>query len=222
MGGDHNALAGLDGGRHGLVPERQYAGHGVFEALGQGDVIGRQLGVAHIGPLTARIGGLQRGRGGVIAAAPEQNLRVAILLGHIGLVQALKGTVMALIQPPAVHHREPGAVHLVERVPQGAYGALEHAGIGDVKFVTFCLELAPGVLGLFDAGGGQVHIGPPGETVFQIPGGFAVANENEFVHGEEFYRCENRPQGASVETAHSKMRLPREVTNKEQSEIFYR
>src|SRR2546427_4949454 len=38
-----------------------------------------------------------------------------------------------------------------------ARGALEHAGVGQVEVIAFGLEQAAGVLGLFDAGGGQVH-----------------------------------------------------------------
>src|SRR2546427_6980230 len=53
-----------------------------------------------------------------------------------------------------------------------ARGALEHAGVGQVEVIAFGLEQAAGVLGLFDAGGGQVHIGPAGEAVFEVPGGF--------------------------------------------------
>ena len=80
-------------------------------------------------------------------------------------------------------HWQPGAVHLVEHMPQGAGGTLENAVVGDVKLIAFGLEQAPGVLGLFDAQGGQIDVGPAGKAVVKIPGGFAVADENEFVHG---------------------------------------
>jgi hypothetical protein len=43
----------------------------------------------------------------------------------------------------------------------------------------------PSVLRLFDARGRQVHIGPPGEAVFKIPGGFAVAYQYKSVHGRK-------------------------------------
>jgi hypothetical protein len=38
------------------------------------------------------------------------------------------------------------------------------------------------VLGLLDAGGGQFDIGPAGEAVFKVPGGFTMADEHELVH----------------------------------------
>ena len=82
-----------------------------------------------------------------------------------------------------MHHGQPGAIHLVQAVPQRAGGALEHAGVGHIELVALGLEQAPGVLGLLHAGGRQVHVGPAGKAVFKVPGGFAVANQYEFVHG---------------------------------------
>jgi hypothetical protein len=90
---------------------------------------------------------------------------------------------MPLVEAPAVHHGQPGAVHLVQRVPERAGRALEHAGVGQVEVVTFAFEQLAGVLGLFDAGFREVHVGPAGEAVFKVPGRFAVAYEHEFVHG---------------------------------------
>jgi hypothetical protein len=70
-------------------------------------------------------------------------------------------------------------------MPQRPGGALEHAGVGQVKVVALGLEQPPGVACLGHAGVGQVHIGPAGEAVFKVPGGFAVADEDEFVHGKK-------------------------------------
>ena len=184
VGGHHHALAGQDGGRHGLVPERQHAGHGVFQAFGQRDLRRVQALVTDVAAFAARVAGFQCRRWGVVAAAPDQHLLVAELLGGFTLVQALQRAIVALVQAPAVFHLQPGAVHLVQGVPQGAGGAFEHAGVGDVELVAFRLEQPAGVLGLRNAGVGQVHIGPAGEAVFEVPGGFAVADQHEFVHGD--------------------------------------
>ena len=89
---------------------------------------------------------------------------------------------MALVELPALLHRQPGAVHLVQGVPQGAGGALEHAGVGHIEVIAFCLEQLAGLLGLRHAGVGQVHIGPAGEAVFQVPGRFTMANQDKLVH----------------------------------------
>jgi hypothetical protein len=182
VGRHHQAAPGADGRRHRFVPERQHARHRVLQALGQRDLLGRELGVAHVAAFAARVVRFQRRRRGVVAAAPDQHLLVAVLLGGFGLVQALQAAVVALVQAPGMHHGQPGAVEFVQRVPQGAGGALEHAGVGHVEVVALGLEQPAGLLGLLHAGLGQVDVGPAGEAVFEIPGRFAVADQYQFVH----------------------------------------
>jgi hypothetical protein len=63
-------------------------------------------------------------------------------------------------------------------------GALQDAGVGQIKLITFRFQQAAGILGLLDACGGEVDIGPASEAIFKIPGGLAVANQNEFIHIE--------------------------------------
>ena len=82
--------------------------------------------VARIAALAARIVGRERRRRHVVAAAPGEHLRVAELGRGLGLVEALQGAVVALVEAPVVAHRQPGAVHLVERVPERPDRALEH------------------------------------------------------------------------------------------------
>mmetsp|Transcript_62039 Transcript_62039/g.146951 ORF Transcript_62039/g.146951 Transcript_62039/m.146951 type:complete len:261 (+) Transcript_62039:2422-3204(+) len=183
VGRDQHALAALDGWGNGLVPERQHAGDRVLQAFGQRDVGGVQAAVAAVAAFAARVGRLQGRRRGVVAAAPDQHLLVAVLLGHVGLVQALQRAVVAFVQAPGVAHRQPGAVHLVQAVPQRPDRALEHRGVGDVEVVAGFLQQPAGLLGLLDAGGRQVDVGPAGEAVFQVPGRFAVADQDELVHG---------------------------------------
>ncbi|MPN10075.1 hypothetical protein SDC9_157368 [bioreactor metagenome] len=183
MGGHDHALATFDGRRQGLVPERDDPGHGVLEAFGQGHVGRRELFVAAVVALATRIGRFQRRRRGVVAAAPDQHLRFTILLGHVGLVQSLQRTVMALVESPALDHGQPGAVHGVQHMPERVGGALEHGGEGDVEGEAGFLHQAAGVLGFLDAFLGEVHVGPAGEAVFLVPGGFAVAQQHDFFHG---------------------------------------
>jgi rhodanese-related sulfurtransferase len=49
------------------------------------------------------------------------------------------------------------------------------------------------------AGRGEVNIGPAGEAVFEIPSGFAVANENKLVHGVGSQRKEKSNQPLILE-----------------------
>ena len=180
---DQHPLARLDGRRDAVVPQWHHPLDRVFQAFGQWNVAGLQLGVTNVLSLAARVAGLQRRRRRVVAAPPDQHLRVAVLLRGLGLVQALQRAVVALVEPPCVHHRQPGAVHLVECVPQRPHRALEHRGVGHIEIQARLLQQAAGLAGLFDAGGGELHIGPAGETVLQVPGRFAVAYQHECVHG---------------------------------------
>ena len=181
--GDDQALAAPDRRRHGVVPARHHARDGVLQAFGQRHLRRRELGVAQVAAFAARIVGVEQRRRHVVAAAPDQHLLVAVLLGHVGLVQALQRAVVALVQAPVVLHRQPGAVHHIERMPQRPDGALQHRGHGEVELVAGLLEQAPRLARLRHAGVGQRHIGPAGEAVLEVPGRFAVADEDELVHG---------------------------------------
>ena len=183
VGGDQHLAAGADGRGNGVVPERQHAFHGVFQALGGRQLVGRDLGVAAVETGVALVVQRQRiGRDGV-GTAPDQHLLVAVLGGRLGLVQALQGAVVTLVQAPVHAHRGVHGIHGVQGDPQGADGALEHGRVGQVEGVAFFLEQFARLAGLFAARVGQVDVGPAGETVFQIPLAFAVAHQNEFMHG---------------------------------------
>ena len=111
VGHDQGLFARFQGWRNGVVPKGQHARDGVFQAFRQGDQGWVNFCIALLVFFRPFIVMRQcRGRH-VIAASPGQNLRVAIFFGCFGLVQALECAVMAFIQTPAVHHRQPWALH---------------------------------------------------------------------------------------------------------------
>ena len=59
---------------------------------------------------------------------------------------------MALVQAPALLHRQPQPVHLLEREPQRADGALEHRGVGEVEVEALGREQPAGGARLLEAG----------------------------------------------------------------------
>ena len=104
-----------------------------FGPFGQGKLGGRQAGIAAITPgIALVVAGEERGRLGV-APAPDEDLFVPILGGGLGLVQALQGAVVPLVQPPVAHDRQPHQIEVVEDDPQGADGAFEERRVGDVE-----------------------------------------------------------------------------------------
>jgi hypothetical protein len=80
-------------------------------------------------------------------------------------------------------HRNPQLVHFLEHDVERLVGALQHRREGDVEAIAFLLQQLAGGDGLGLAFIGEADIGPAGEAVFLVPGRFAVAKEDDFVHG---------------------------------------
>jgi hypothetical protein len=81
-----------------------------------------------------------------------------------------------------VLHRQPQGVELFEHHVQGLVGALEHRGEGQVEGVALALQELAGGHRFLDPQLGEVNVGPAGEAVFLVPGGFAVAKKDDLVH----------------------------------------
>src|SRR5207302_4603766 len=101
---------------------------------------------------------------------------------RLGLVQALERAVHALVEAPAVLHRNPHLVELVERDPESLDGPLEQRGVGDLETEARLLEQLPRLVRLGLAGGAERDVDPAGETVLLVPGALAMAQEHELVH----------------------------------------
>jgi hypothetical protein len=63
---------------------------------------------------------------------------------------------VALVQAPVLLHRQPQAVHLLEREVERADGALQHRGEGEVEVEALVAKAPPGVARLVDALGREV------------------------------------------------------------------
>ena len=69
---------------------------------------------------------LEFGGRNVVAAPPDLDLVLSVLLRGLGLVQSLQGAVVAFVQPPGLDHRQVVAVHLVGCVVEGLDRAGQH------------------------------------------------------------------------------------------------
>jgi hypothetical protein len=155
---------------------------GLLERLGERDLPRIEAGVAGIVSGGARIVGGHRRRRNVVAAAPDLDLRFAVLLRRLRLVQPLQRAIVPLVQPPAVDDRQPHLIEPVERDPERANRALQHRRVGEVESVAAVLEQLAGGAGLFAAAFGQIDVGPSGEAVFLVPDALAVAEQYECGH----------------------------------------
>ena len=181
VGGDDDAFAGFDDGRDLLVPERKEPVDGILEALGDREVF--EPGVAPVVARPALVGFFERRRRDVVAAAPDENLLVAVFGGGFGLVQTLEGAVMAFVEAPVFFDRDSDEVEFLEDGPEGVERALQERGVGDVEREPLFFEKLAGGFGFQAALVAEVDVGPAGEAVFVVPGAFAVADENELIHG---------------------------------------
>jgi hypothetical protein len=98
-----------------------------------------------------------------VAAPPDLNLGRAVTLDGLGLVQALQGAVMALIQAPAALDRQPEQIHLLEQQPLRADRALEHRGEYHVRYQALAPDFLPGAFCLIAAQCREVDVGPARE-----------------------------------------------------------
>ena len=125
----------------------------------------------------------ERRRRNVVASAPDLDLRFAVCGRRFCLVETLECAVVPLVQPPRAVHGNPQEIHFVERHPERADRALEDRRVGNVELEFFRGHQSSGLLGFETAFVAQIDVGPPGESVFTIPGAFSVAKQDEAVHG---------------------------------------
>jgi len=77
-----------------------------------------------------------------------------------------------------VLHRDPHAVHFLQREPERLDGAAQDRGESQVEIVPFGLQEPATGPRLADAFFRQVDVGPAGKAVFAIPVGLAVTEQN--------------------------------------------
>lgn len=184
VGADEHSPAGSKVGHDGVVPVGEHPCDDVFEAFGGWEEVGGEVGVAGVEARVAFVVGVEGWRRDVVAAAPGEDLVGAVALAGFFFVEALEGAVVALVEPPMAFDGDPVLVHDVEGDVDGLDGAAEEGGVGDVEGEPFFAHEFAGADGFGAAGIAEGHVVPAGESVFEVPGGFAVAKEDEGVHGE--------------------------------------
>ena len=83
---------------------------------------------------------VDNGRRDIVAAAPDEDLVLTILVDCFLLVQSLERSVVAFIQLPGLGYRDPHEASLLKNVPQSANGTLQEGGEGNIGDKTFGLD----------------------------------------------------------------------------------
>jgi hypothetical protein len=92
-----NALTGKNISCNVVVPEWQYSRDAVLQAFGKGHHVGGEILVHGIMSGPSFVGLLESGGWEVVAPAPDEYLLFAMLLGGLGFVKSLEGTVVTLV-----------------------------------------------------------------------------------------------------------------------------
>ena len=177
-------------GDDGVLPVGEDPPDHVGQALGGRQRAGRNVAVAGVVGRVALVAGLQRRRGDVVAAPPHLHLVGPYSSAVSFLFLPLQGAVVALVQPPVAADRQPAPPGGVEGQVGRADGPGQHRGVDhpQVEIAVSAARRRPGPAGLGLAGRGQVDVGPAGEEVLGVPGGLAVAEEDEVQHGRAYQR----------------------------------
>ena len=150
MCGDEYALAGEHLGANLVFEIRPGAGDRVLEALGIGQLIGRDITVLLLGVGIARVVRLECRR-----------------------------AIVALVELPGFDDGQPLAIHLAEHDVESVDRALETRSVADVKVETGFFEGAAVCRRLFAARVGELDIGPAGEQVELVPLGLSVTDKDK-------------------------------------------
>ena len=126
VGNDNNALARDDLWADSVIPVGQDAINSDLERLSLGKHIGWQIAISALEAWMPLILEVELGRGDVVGATPLEDLLLAVLLGSLGLVKALKSTIVALIESPCLVVRDPKGAHLFHHRVVGLDGACQH------------------------------------------------------------------------------------------------
>ena len=174
MSGDQNGLASLQLRLDVGLKVRLNALDHVGQALGFRN---RIAGVARIVVLRVLVVRIDLRRRCGVGTTPQHELLVTVLLTDLGLVLALQGAVVTLVQTPAALDRNPQAIGLVQRDVGGVDGATQHRGEDDVRQDVLLLEQAAAVLGFLDTLLGQRDVDPAGELIGFIPCALSVTEQ---------------------------------------------
>src|SRR5262249_16556510 len=103
-----------------------YARQGILERFASRQFLRVNTGIARVEARMLWVLLAQRRWRNIVAAPPDLDLRLAVALGGLPLVQPLQGSVVAFVETPTALDWKPQQIELIEHDPLRADRALEH------------------------------------------------------------------------------------------------
>lgn len=178
---NQNLLAGSDVFLDGALVEGNDAVDRDLERFSQRNDARIFVCVAGFLARIAFVGFFEGRRRDVKGTTPDLDLGFAVLFGGFGLVQSLQRAVVTFVQAPVLDDRNPFFVHFFEDVIASVDCALQVRRVSDIEGEAFFLQQLAAELCFLVTGFGKIGIAPAGEKILEVPFGFAVADQDEFV-----------------------------------------
>ena len=169
------------------MPQREKALDGIFEAFGERKLGFGNASIAWIVSGPALVGFFEGGWGTVVTATPDEDLLVTKLCRCFRFIETLEGTIMTLVEAPVFFHWDPELIEFRENAPERIESAFKNGNVGNIETETFFFEEFAGGLGFGAAFVAEFDVVPTSEAVFFVPGAFAVADEDKFIHWVIFF-----------------------------------
>jgi len=175
---DNGVLAVHDLGADGIIPVRHDTVKSGSQRLRARKGRWGQKFVAIIVHRVSLVAHLKSWRWDVVAASPLEDLLFSVLLSSLDFVKSLEATVMTLVKSPGFVMGDVQLSHLNGDVVIGLNSALEDRGVGDIEFKALLFQGLSGSNGFGDTIGGEIDVVPTSESVFEVPDGLTVSEED--------------------------------------------
>ena len=140
MGNHDDILIVQDGWANGVVPEGEDSIDCNLEGFSAWESICWQVGVLWGKSWMPLVIDVERGWWDIIASSPLKDLLFSVLSCCLGLVEALKSSVMALVKSPVLMMWNPPNIELICNSVICLYSSLQNRGVAYIKIETFFFQ----------------------------------------------------------------------------------
>ena len=162
-----------------LLEVRPCTCNGVLQALGVRKILCWNIAEHFLNVRIALVAWLKSWWLDIKGTTPNLYLLLAVLSSCISLVEALKCTIVALVQTPSLMNRKPVTVKLIKNMIQSVNSTLEQRSVANIKVIASLFKSTAASCCLLVTSLGKVNVGPTSEQVELVPLRLTVANNNQ-------------------------------------------